>query len=44
MGIFIPKDIIITPNWLSVDKAIIFFISYSYKAQTPDIIVVIIEI
>ena len=37
-----PKAIldIITPSWLKVDKAIIFFISVSTKAAIPAIVMV----
>lgn len=34
---FMPKLIIITPNWLSVDKAITFFKSFSKLAPSPAI-------
>lgn len=32
--------IIITLNWLNVDRAIIFFISHSVMADSPDIMAV----
>lgn len=35
VGKFILNLNIITPNWLSVDKAMIFFISVSLKAIIP---------
>lgn len=35
-----PKIIIITPNWLRVDRAIIFFMSISNRAARPAIIIV----
>jgi len=38
--IFSPNDIVIKPNWLKVDKAIIFFMSFSYSAVTLDINIV----
>lgn len=34
-------DVIIIPSWLSVDKAIIFFISHSVMALSPAIVVVV---
>jgi len=37
LGRFSPNLIIINPNWLSVDRAIIFFISHSVKALNPAI-------
>ena len=40
MGFPIPKIIIITPNCLKVDKAIIFFISISIIAVIPAITIV----
>jgi len=40
----IPKIIVINPNCLKVDKAIIFFKSHSYNALMPDIIIVKMEI
>ena len=40
MGILAPKVIIITPNCLNVDRAMIFFMSISFIADTPAIIIV----
>lgn len=40
MGRFSPKLVIIIPNCLSVDSAIIFFISHSVVALTPAINIV----
>jgi len=39
-GIFTPKHTTIKPNCLNVDKAIIFFVSFSYIALIPAIKVV----
>ena len=39
-GIFSPKHVVIRPSCLNVDKAIIFFISFSYIALIPVIKVV----
>ena len=44
MGLPIPKVNIIIPSWLSVDNAMIFFISISNMAVIPAIIIVIIPI
>jgi hypothetical protein len=35
---------IITPNWLKVDKAIIFLMSHSVMALSPAIVVVVVAI
>lgn len=40
LGICIPILIIINPNWLRVDKAIIFFMSHSEMALSPAINIV----
>lgn len=44
LGMFNPILIIINPNWLSVDSAIIFFISHSVVALSPAINMVIVLI
>jgi len=40
-GILRPMLVIIIPNWLSVDKAIIFFMSHSDVALRPAINIVV---
>lgn len=40
-GLCAPKTIIITPSWLKVDKAIIFFMSVSNRAAMPAMVIVI---
>lgn len=40
MGKFNAKLVIITLSWLNVDRAIIFFMSYSIVAERPDINIV----
>lgn len=37
LGIFIARLYIIVPNWLNVDRAIIFFMSHSVRALSPAI-------
>ena len=39
-GAFNPRLIIIMPSWLSVERAIIFFISFSTRAARPAMVVV----
>jgi len=43
-GISIPMLIIIRPSWLSVDRAIIFFMSHSVVALNPAINIVMVLI
>jgi hypothetical protein len=44
IGRFRARLVIIIPNWLSVDRAIIFFMSHSDRALIPAINMVVVEI
>jgi hypothetical protein len=41
LGILRPSLVIIIPSWLSVDRAIIFFMSHSVMALSPAISIVV---
>lgn len=43
-GIFMPILIIISPSWLRVDRAMIFFMSHSVSADRPAINIVVVPI